>query len=162
MGVLKQIWLYEIYGSILLIYQNTPMRVNGAWIKIYCVLCWETYNILHSCDNLPAGSRQAARGARICETGLLHGCSSHIATRTRPPSHQRYLDRIKKSDPNLKCAGLKYTLLITTKFYSRMCKISLWSFEHVLNYSTPNFYLIWNSIEIPWVGRGPGFSFYKT
>ena len=26
---------------------------------------------LHSCHNFPAGSRQAARGARICETGLL-------------------------------------------------------------------------------------------
>ena len=28
-------------------------------------------NILHSCHNFPAGSRQAARGARICETSLL-------------------------------------------------------------------------------------------
>ena len=29
------------------------------------------YNTLHSCHNFPAGSRQAARGARICETSLL-------------------------------------------------------------------------------------------
>ena len=28
-------------------------------------------NILHSCHNFPAGSRQATRGARICETSLL-------------------------------------------------------------------------------------------
>ena len=28
-------------------------------------------NTLHSCHNFPAGSRQAARGARICETSLL-------------------------------------------------------------------------------------------
>ena len=29
------------------------------------------YNTLHSCHNFPAGSRQAARGARMCETSLL-------------------------------------------------------------------------------------------
>ena len=51
--------------------QNTTMRVNGAWIKRCCVLCSKTYNTLHSCHNFPAGSRQAARGARICETSLL-------------------------------------------------------------------------------------------
>ena len=43
--------------------QNTIMRVHGAWIKIYCTL--------HSCHNFPAGSRQAARGLRICETSVL-------------------------------------------------------------------------------------------
>ena len=31
----------------------------------------KTYNTLQSCHNFPAGSRQAARGARICETSLL-------------------------------------------------------------------------------------------
>ena len=31
----------------------------------------KTNNTLHSCHNFPAGSRQAARGARICETSLL-------------------------------------------------------------------------------------------
>ena len=51
--------------------QSTTMRVYGAWIKIYCVLCSKTYNTLHSCHNFPAGSRQAARGVRICETSLL-------------------------------------------------------------------------------------------
>ena len=29
-------------------------------------------HILHSCHNFPAGSRQAARGARICETSLFN------------------------------------------------------------------------------------------
>ena len=29
------------------------------------------YNTLHSCHNFPAGSREAARVARICETGLI-------------------------------------------------------------------------------------------
>ena len=31
----------------------------------------KTYNTLHSCHNFPAGSRQAAGVARICETSLL-------------------------------------------------------------------------------------------
>ena len=29
------------------------------------------YNTLHSCHNFPAGSRQATRGARVCETSLF-------------------------------------------------------------------------------------------
>ena len=32
----------------------------------------KAYNTLHSCHNFPAGLRQAARGARICETSLLN------------------------------------------------------------------------------------------
>ena len=44
MGVLYQMWLYEIHGDILLICQNTTMQVYGAWIKIYCVLCSKTYS----------------------------------------------------------------------------------------------------------------------
>ena len=48
--------------------QNTTMRVNGAWMKRNCVLCSKIYNTLHSCHNFPAGSLQAARGVRICET----------------------------------------------------------------------------------------------
>ena len=51
--------------------QNSKMRVNGAWIEMNCVLCSKTYNTLYSCHNFLAGSRQAARGARICETSLL-------------------------------------------------------------------------------------------
>ena len=70
-AVLQQIWLYEIIGGTLPMCQNTTVRVNGAWIKIYCLLCSKTYNTLHSCHNFPAGSRQAARGVRICETMLL-------------------------------------------------------------------------------------------
>ena len=51
--------------------QNTTMWVNGALIKRYCVLCSKTYSTLHSCNNFPVDSQQAARGARICETSLL-------------------------------------------------------------------------------------------
>ena len=47
------------------------MRVDGAWIKRYCVLCSKHIYTLHSCHNFPAGLRQAVRGARICETSLL-------------------------------------------------------------------------------------------
>ena len=32
---------------------------------------FKTDNTFHSCHNFPAGSRQAARGARICEKSLL-------------------------------------------------------------------------------------------
>ena len=38
MGVLQLIWLCEIMGCMLLMYQNTTMRVYGAQIKRYCVL----------------------------------------------------------------------------------------------------------------------------
>ena len=31
----------------------------------------KTYSTLHSCHNFPDGSRQAAGGARICETSLF-------------------------------------------------------------------------------------------
>ena len=40
--VLQQIWLNEIIGGVLLMGQNTTMRVYGAWIKIYYVLCSKT------------------------------------------------------------------------------------------------------------------------
>ena len=69
--VLQQIWLYEIIGGKLTMCQNTTVRVNGAGIKRYCIFCSKTYNTLHSCHNFPAGSREAARGANICEASLL-------------------------------------------------------------------------------------------
>ena len=47
------------------------MWVNGASLKKYCVFCLKIYNTLRGCRNFPAGSRQAASGARICETNLL-------------------------------------------------------------------------------------------
>ena len=75
--VLQQIWLYEIIGGTLPMYKNTTMQVNGAWIKIYCVLCSKTYNTLHSCHNFPVGSRQATSGTRICETSLLRLTNDH-------------------------------------------------------------------------------------
>ena len=65
-------WLCEIIWGTLPMCQNTKMRVNGTWIKIYCVLCSKIYNTSHSCHNFPSGSPQAARGACICETSLLH------------------------------------------------------------------------------------------
>ena len=38
-------------------------------------------NTLHSCHNFPVGSREAARGARICETSLLAEYSKTIVAR---------------------------------------------------------------------------------
>ena len=71
MVVLQQILQYEIIGGTLPMCQNTTMRANRVWIKRYYALCSKTYNTLQSCNNFPAGSRQTARGARICETSLL-------------------------------------------------------------------------------------------
>ena len=48
MGVLYQIWIYEICGGILLVWKNTTIRVYEAWIKINYVLCSKTYNTLRS------------------------------------------------------------------------------------------------------------------
>ena len=70
-AVLQPIWLYEIIGGTLPMYQNPTLLVNGAWIKRHCVLCSKTHNTSHSCHNFPAGSPQAAGGARICETSLF-------------------------------------------------------------------------------------------
>ena len=36
-ATIQQIWLYGIIGGTLPMCQNTTIRVNGAWIKIYCV-----------------------------------------------------------------------------------------------------------------------------
>ena len=42
---------------------------HGLKYKVFYI---QTHtNTLHSCHNFPAGSQQAARGARICETSLL-------------------------------------------------------------------------------------------
>ena len=56
---------------MLLMCENTTMRVNAAWIKRYCILCSKSYNTLHSCHYFPSGSPQDTRGAHICEMSLL-------------------------------------------------------------------------------------------
>ena len=43
-GVFQLIWVCEIHGGMLLMCKNTTMRVYGAWIKRYCVLCSKTYS----------------------------------------------------------------------------------------------------------------------
>ena len=75
MGGVKQIWIYEILRGMLLIYQNATVRVDGAWIEIYYVSSSKHLAPLAALIWFPAGSRGAARGARICETPLL---SLHI------------------------------------------------------------------------------------
>ena len=82
--VLQQIWLYEIIGDTLPMCQNTMMRVNGAQIKRYCAFCSKTYNTLHSCHNFPAGSRQAAGGARTCERSLFSSKFRYITGGVQP------------------------------------------------------------------------------
>ena len=77
---------------MLLMCQNTTVRVYGAWIKMYCALCSKTYNTLHSCDYFPVGSRQANRDARICEMSLLptvNKCCSMVLTSQIQPQQNR-------------------------------------------------------------------------
>ena len=47
------------------------MRVYGEWIKTYYVLCSKTYSSFGKVLYARVSVRHAARGARICETGLL-------------------------------------------------------------------------------------------
>ena len=54
------------------------MRVCGAWIGIFFVLCSKTYSCLFW---TPADSRRAARGARISETRVFT-----VVKRTRVPA----------------------------------------------------------------------------
>ena len=52
----------------------TDGQTDGQTENTICRAAWsqlKTHNTLHSCHNFPAGSRQAARGAHICETSLL-------------------------------------------------------------------------------------------
>ena len=51
--------------------QNTTKRVYGAWIKTYYVLYSKTDNAFGNVSWSSASSRQAARSARVYETGLL-------------------------------------------------------------------------------------------
>ena len=62
------------YGGILLIYQNATVRVCGAWIRIYYVLCSKTYGSFGGLFWIPAGSRRATRGPHISETQLIVPC----------------------------------------------------------------------------------------
>ena len=50
---------------------NATVWVCGAWIRLYYILCPKIYNTLGGLFWAPASSRRAARGARICENGLL-------------------------------------------------------------------------------------------
>ena len=57
--------------GVLLICQNTTMRVNGARVRIYYVLCSKTYGSFSCLFWFPAGSRRAAGCARFSEICLL-------------------------------------------------------------------------------------------
>ena len=64
-------WPPEIIAGMLLICQNTTVRVYGAWIIIYYALCSKTYSNSAKVLWSTASSRQAVRSARICEIRLL-------------------------------------------------------------------------------------------
>ena len=58
------------HWGMLLMCQNTTMRVYGAWVKTYNVLCPKTYSSFGNVSLSIASSRQAARSARMSETDL--------------------------------------------------------------------------------------------
>ena len=64
------------HWGMLLMCQNTTMRVYGAWVKFYYASCPKTYSGFENVSYSNASSRQAARSARICEIGLLRLCVS--------------------------------------------------------------------------------------
>ena len=82
MGVLKQIWLYEIYEDILLICQNTTMRVNGINVNA-CSLLWRhnghdcvpNHQPRHCLLNCLFG-RRSNKTSKLRVTGLCVGNSS--------------------------------------------------------------------------------------
>ena len=51
MEVLQQMWLYEIIGGMLLMCQNTTMRVYGAWIKLLMFYVQKHIAALAMCHN---------------------------------------------------------------------------------------------------------------
>ena len=53
----------------------------GAWIRIYYILCSKTYGAFGGLFWSPAGSQQAARNARICETCSSIFCRFSVLTR---------------------------------------------------------------------------------
>ena len=61
--------------GILPICQNATVRVCGAWIRIYYVLCSKIYSTFGGLFWIPAGSRRADRSASICESRLLEAMS---------------------------------------------------------------------------------------
>ena len=70
MAVVQQIWLYESMGGMLPMCQIPQCGQMEHGLK-YIAFYVKTYNTLHSCHNFPAGSWQAARDTRICETSLF-------------------------------------------------------------------------------------------
>ena len=65
--------LHEIIGGILAICQSATVRVCGAWIRIYYVLCSKSYSIFGGLFWILSGLAQAVRVAHIRETDLLPG-----------------------------------------------------------------------------------------
>ena len=61
--------------GVVLICQNATMRVWGAWIILYYILCLKTYTNFGGLFWPPAGWWRTARGAHLCEINLFCGMS---------------------------------------------------------------------------------------
>ena len=67
-GIIKTNLTSRNHLGMSLMCQNTTMRVYGAWIKTYYVLCSKTYSGFGNVSQSSSSLRQAAGSARICET----------------------------------------------------------------------------------------------
>ena len=89
-GILLQIWLYEIIVGMLLMCQNTKMRVYGAYIKTYFALCPKTYCSLEMWHNQPL-----VRDKPLGETASVKLVYASIANMTCAYSSLRYVEVVK-------------------------------------------------------------------
>ena len=156
MGILHQIWLYEIIGIMLLMCQNTSMRAYGAWIETYYVSCSKTYRAFDNVSQSSASSRQATRSARICETvhyfrtlwwdrrsmafdSYLFGCCTH--------SKLIMIYRLSSSSSKLRhvCHSLKQNVAILTKCHHWFHQ-KLWNW-HLLLQSVKKMSSKWRHIR---------------
>ena len=132
MGVLQQIWLYKIIAGVLLMCQNTTMRVYyGAWIKTYYVYVQKHIAALEMCHNQPLVRN-------ICETGLFANVSVYsiywnfMSTFTifvmslwscqclHPALVRMYVFQLPGAGDGSYCSGLFRCL------FTRLCKIWMW------------------------------------
>ena len=105
MCVLHQIWLHKILGGILLICQNTTMRVYGAWIKTKYIT-FDVQKHIAICYNHPL----------VCDKPLkvpafvrliywpLHRMHSSLVANNKNPQKALF------SDSTIRVWGLMHTL----------------------------------------------------
>ena len=107
-----------LYSKLAIFHKYCYTKRGGITTNL--ILTWDTF---HSCHNFPAGSRQAARGARICEKSLLADTIS-----------DRQLG-IKQKVCHVQSAILKKNICLTIPISSATRKAKMGSVVHLDNYN---------------------------